>query len=54
MMNSIGQIVYNQTLVSSGNSKIIKEVNTSNFAKGVYTIVIESNKAKTYKKLVIN
>ena len=54
MMNSIGQIVYEQTVVSSGNSKTIKQINTNNFAKGIYTIVIATNKAKTYKKLVVN
>ena len=54
IMNSIGQIVYEQTVVSSGNSKTIKQINTSGFAKGIYTIVIESNNAKIFKKLVIN
>lgn len=54
IMNSIGQIVYEQTFVSSGNSKSIKLIDTGSFAKGIYTIVIESNKAKTFKKLVIN
>ncbi|OFY86989.1 MAG: hypothetical protein A3F72_02185 [Bacteroidetes bacterium RIFCSPLOWO2_12_FULL_35_15] len=54
IMNSIGQIIVEQTVISSGNSKTIKQINTSTFAKGIYTIVIESNTAKTFKKLVIN
>ena len=54
ILNSIGQLIYQQTVESTGNSKTTKEINTSNFAKGIYTIVIETNKAKTYKKLVIN
>lgn len=54
IMNSLGQMVYEQTIVSSGNSKTIKQINTVNFAKGVYTIVIESNLEKAFKKLVIN
>ncbi|OFY85423.1 MAG: hypothetical protein A3F72_20885, partial [Bacteroidetes bacterium RIFCSPLOWO2_12_FULL_35_15] len=54
IMNSIGQLVYEQTIIATGNSKTIKQINTGNYAKGIYTIVIETNKAKTYKKLVIN
>ena len=54
IMNSIGQIVYEQTVVSSGNSKTIKEIKTTNFEKGIYTIVIETSKAKAFKKLVVN
>ena len=54
IMNSIGQIVVEQTITASGNSKTKKQINTSNFAKGIYTVAIESNKAKTFKKLVIN
>jgi large repetitive protein len=53
ILNSIGQIVYNENVISNGSSKT-KEINTSVFAKGIYTIVIENNSSKVYKKLVIN
>lgn len=54
IMNSIGQVVYQQTVASAGNSKTIKLIDTGSFAKGVYTLIIESNNAKIVKKLVIN
>ena len=54
IMNSIGQLVYEQTIIATGNSKTIKQINTGNYAKGIYTIVIETNKAKVFKKLVVN
>ncbi|MCW3083536.1 MAG: hypothetical protein JWP12_902 [Bacteroidetes bacterium] len=53
IMNSLGQLVYDQN-VSATNARTTKEINTSGFAKGIYTISIESGMTRVFKKLVIN
>jgi hypothetical protein len=54
IVNAIGQVVYNEQIVPSVNSKTIKQINTGDFAKGIYTISIETTNARAFKKLVIN
>ncbi len=53
IINVLGQTVFNETIVASSD-KIMKQINTENFAKGIYTVVIEMNTEKVFKKLVIN
>lgn len=54
IMNPIGQVVYDQVVTSSPGTKTVKQVNTAAFAKGVYTVTIETGTTKVFKKLVIN
>jgi hypothetical protein len=49
IMNTIGQIVYEENITSATST-----INTSGFAKGIYTVVIEGKGVKVFKKLVIN
>lgn len=50
IVNMLGQAFYNGTV----SSNIAKQVDLSNYAKGMYTVVIENKGVKTYKKLVVN
>lgn len=52
--NAIGQTVFEETLNSTVNTKILKQIDISNYAKGVYTVRIESKRVKAIKKLVVN
>jgi PKD repeat protein len=54
ILNTIGQMVYDQEVSPSANASSVKQINTAGFAKGVYTIVVETGTAKVFKKLVIN
>ncbi|MGZ4057872.1 MAG: PKD-like domain-containing protein [Bacteroidia bacterium] len=47
--NMMGQVIY-QTEIITSNSVI----NVSSFAKGIYTVGIENNGNKVFKKLIIN
>ncbi len=53
IVNVLGQTVYKETIIAS-SGKTVKQINTSNFAKGVYSVVIETNTSKILKKLVVN
>jgi|GEM_PF-1923819 len=53
IVNVLGQTVFNETIIASSN-KTVKQINTSNFAKGVYTVILETPTGKLLKKLVIN
>ncbi len=53
IINVLGQAVFNETIIASPGKKV-KQINTSNFAKGVYTVEIETNSTKVLKKLVVN
>lgn len=53
IVNVLGQAVYSENIIAS-SVKTVKQINTANFAKGVYTVVVETNKAKVLKKLVVN
>jgi hypothetical protein len=54
ILNSIGQVVFEENMISSDNSGIVKQINTSGFAKGIYTISIDDTYSKIYKKLAVN
>jgi hypothetical protein len=54
IINVLGQVMEAEIMLPASGTKILKQINTSNFAKGIYTIVIETNKAKAFRKLVIN
>ena len=54
IMNAIGQIVYEETINSAGNSKTLKNIDISGYTKGIYTVSIENKGVKAIKKLVIN
>lgn len=53
IVNVLGQAVYTENIIAS-SVKTVKQINTANFAKGIYTVVVETNKAKVLKKLVVN
>ncbi|MES2287916.1 MAG: PKD domain-containing protein [Bacteroidota bacterium] len=53
IVNVLGQTVYNEIIIASSGKKV-KQINTSNFTKGVYTVVIETSSEKVLKKLVVN
>ena len=53
IINTLGQIVFNEMIVAP-SGKTTKQINTSYFAKGVYTVVVETSTTKTLKKLVVN
>lgn len=53
IVNILGQTVFNEIIIASSGKKV-KQINTSNFAKGVYTVVIETSTEKVLKKLVVN
>jgi hypothetical protein len=53
IVNVLGETVYNETVIAS-SGKTTKQINTSNFAKGVYMVIVESNTAKIIKNLVVN
>ncbi|MDO9185330.1 MAG: PKD domain-containing protein [Bacteroidia bacterium] len=53
IVNVLGQTVFNEIIIASQGKKV-KQINTSSFAKGVYTVVIETNTEKVLKKLVVN
>lgn len=53
ILNVLGEIVYDETIIASPN-KTSKQINTVYFAKGVYSVVVETNSVKVLKKLVVN
>ncbi len=53
IIDVLGQTVYSETITAS-SSKSVKQINTSNFAKGIYSIVVETTTGKLQKKLVVN
>ncbi len=42
LVNIYGQVVYNESISKQGNNKI--QINLNSYAKGVYTIILSSNK----------
>ena len=48
-----GKQVWNETFFSE-NTKCIKQLNTSHFKAGVYTILIQTNSKKVGKQFIIN
>jgi alpha-tubulin suppressor-like RCC1 family protein len=54
IMNPLGQVLEQSILTRSTGEKTLKEFDISSYSKGVYTILIESNGNKVYKKLVVN
>lgn len=53
IINVLGQTMFNEIIIASSGKKV-KQINTSGFAKGVYSVVIETNTTKLVKKLVVN
>jgi PKD repeat protein len=53
IINVLGQTVFNENIIASSGKKV-KQINTTNFAKGIYTVVLETKNTKTLKKLVVN
>lgn len=53
IINVIGQIMEEEQLPPS-TAKTLKKINVNSYSKGVYTVVIENNGIKKYKKLVVN
>ena len=51
--NVLGQTVFNEFILA-GSGKTIKQINTSAFTKGVYSVIVDNNKNKVVKKLIIN
>lgn len=53
IINVLGQSVYNEMIIAS-SGKTIKQIDTNSFGKGIFTVVLETNTTKMFKKLVIN
>ena len=53
IINVLGQTVFNEFILA-GSGKTIKQINTSAFTKGVYSVIVDNNKNKVVKKLIIN
>jgi hypothetical protein len=51
IINILGGIVYTEQL--NTKSKVIKKVDVSNYAKGIYNLILQSNKGIAHKKLVV-
>jgi hypothetical protein len=49
IINVLGQQVMSDVV----NSGVTKQIDVSNYAKGLYTIVIENKETRTYKKLLV-
>ncbi len=52
IMNALGEFVYEEMIISKTTVK--RTINIEKFAKGVYTVSIESKGKSAYKKLVVN
>ena len=50
IMNALGQTLFYE----NGEVGPLRHINTSAYSKGIYTISIESNGSKVFKKLVVN
>lgn len=53
IVNVVGQLVYNETIVAN-SIKTVKNLNVVTYPKGIYYVVLETNKKITTKKLVID
>ena len=53
ILNVLGQTIYSET-INASSSKSVKQISTTSFAKGVYTILLETNTARAYKKLIVD
>ena len=53
IINVLGQLMDEETVPPS-TTKTTKQIDIKNYAKGIYTICIENNGLKKYKKLVVN
>jgi PKD repeat protein len=53
IVNALGQLMYADTIQGLG-TKVKKQINTSAYPKGIYSVVLENGKQRTVKKLVIN
>ena len=53
IVNVLGQTVFNEIIIASPGKKV-KQINTSNFTKGIYTVVVETSTEKVLKNLVAN
>ena len=53
IVNMLSQTVYNE-VINASSVKTIKQVNTGNYSKGVYYVILETTGKTTMKKLVID
>ena len=51
--NTLGQIVFEEAFTSDGTTKTTKHIDITNYAKGVYSVSIESDGNRSTKKLVV-
>lgn len=54
IINMLGELVYQSMIDPASGSETIKEVNISEFSKGIYTVCIENGEDKLFKKLIVN
>ena len=54
IIDVLGQLMEDEIVLPSSTSKIVKQINVSGYAKGIYTVCIENNGVKVVKKLVVN
>ena len=52
--NVLGQLMEDEIVLPSSTTKTVKQINVSAYAKGIYTIIIENNGTKRFKKLIVN
>ena len=52
IINTTGQIVYNESL-NKPNKKITRQVDVSNYAKGIYTIKVKGNEMSMVRSFVV-
>lgn len=53
IMNALGQLMYADSIQGLG-TKVKKQINTSAYPKGIYSVVLENGNQRMVKKLVIN
>lgn len=53
IMNALGQLMYSDS-IQGLCTKVKKQINTSAYPKGIYSVVLENGNQRTVKKLVIN
>ena len=54
IINVLGETIYEENINNTVAGKISKQLDLSAYAKGLYTVSIESAGAKVFKKLIVN
>jgi hypothetical protein len=54
IINVLGQLMEEEMVLSASSTKTVKQINVKKYAKGIYTVCIETNGKKVFRKLVVN